>query len=209
MAAAARVPVLPHWRATSRDGQSPDRRPYRQLVHQGRLQPAAAPKSWLSQALSQGRLQRTRRKHPQVPELSRSQHASQVRLWYSKLDYGIQLGQLVSVWTSFVAARDPTTSSLLSAHHRFVTAFPEVDSSCYFAVLDESLHPGLHRLPLGYRHDQALQSLMTLRAFVEGGHEVASAKVLLCVKSVGQQRRCESTHPAQRRGLTPPARQAP
>lgn len=48
----------------------------------------------------------------------------------------------------------------------------------------------LSKPPLGYSRDKQLPGLMTLMGFVEGGHDTATAKVLLCVKSIGGRKRC-------------------
>lgn len=44
--------------------------------------------------------------------------------------------------------------------------------------------------PLGYCRDKQLPGLMTLMGFVEGGHDTAMARVLLCVKSIGGRKKC-------------------
>lgn len=48
----------------------------------------------------------------------------------------------------------------------------------------------LSKTPLGYGRDKQLPGLMTLMGFVEGGHDIATAKVLLCVKSIGGRKKC-------------------
>lgn len=48
----------------------------------------------------------------------------------------------------------------------------------------------LSRTPLGYNHDKQLADLMTLKSFVEGGHDVPTARVLVCVKSIGGRKKC-------------------
>jgi len=39
--------------------------------------------------------------------------------------------------------------------------------------------------PLGHRKGQALAGLMTLQNFIDGGHEVTDARVIVIVKSLG------------------------
>ena len=48
------------------------------------------------------------------------------------------------------------------------------------------------KTPLGYVDGKQLASLMTLKSFVEGGHEVDNGKILVCVKSIGgrKKRKC-------------------
>ena len=47
------------------------------------------------------------------------------------------------------------------------------------------------KTPLGYRDGKQLDGLMTLKGFIEGGHEVADGKILVCVKSIGGRKKCE------------------
>ena len=47
--------------------------------------------------------------------------------------------------------------------------------------------------PLGYEEGKQLAGLMTLKNFVEGGHEVVDGKILVCVKSIGGRKKCESS----------------
>lgn len=44
--------------------------------------------------------------------------------------------------------------------------------------------------PLEYTEGRPLTSLMTLRNFVDGGHEVPDARILVCVKSIGAKKKC-------------------
>ncbi|MCJ1381859.1 hypothetical protein MMC17_004971 [Xylographa soralifera] len=107
-----------------------------------------------------------------------------VRLWYAKVDYKLHLGQLVSVWTPHISTSDSGSLTLHGAS--LVTSiFPERDSSCYFMVQDNSDTGTLCKTPLGYVDGKQLASLMTLKSFVDGGHEVPDGKILVCVKSIG------------------------
>ncbi|MCJ1286437.1 hypothetical protein MMC26_005782 [Xylographa opegraphella] len=109
---------------------------------------------------------------------------SKVRLWYAKVDYKLRLGQLVSVWTPHISTSD--LGSLTSRGTSLVTSiFPERDNSCYFMVQDNSDSGALCKTPLGYVDGKQLASLMTLKSFVDGGHEVDNGKILVCVKSIG------------------------
>ena len=69
--------------------------------------------------------------------------------------------------------------------------FPERDNSCYFMVQDRSDEGVLCKTPIGYRDGKSLDSLMTLKNYVDGGHEVNGGKVLVCVKSIGGSRKCQ------------------
>lgn len=43
----------------------------------------------------------------------------------------------------------------------------------------------LYTSPLGHRDGEQLDGLMTLRSFVEGGHELPRPKILVMVKMIG------------------------
>ncbi len=49
--------------------------------------------------------------------------------------------------------------------------------------------------PLGYREGRPLPLLMTLKNFVDGGHEVPDARILVCVKSIGAKKKCMTVNP--------------
>ena len=68
--------------------------------------------------------------------------------------------------------------------------FPERDNSCYFLVQEKSDEGVLCKTPLGYKDGKQLNGLITLKNFVDGGHEVAAAKILVCVKSIGGRKKC-------------------
>ncbi|KAL8846793.1 MAG: hypothetical protein Q9221_008143 [Calogaya cf. arnoldii] len=111
-----------------------------------------------------------------------------VKLWFLKVDYQLRLGQLVSIWTTFISSADNSKSVSITIHNAAYTidVFPERDSSCYFMVQAVQDDGTLAKTPLGYSRDKQLPSLMTLMSFVDGGHDTTpTAKVLLCVKSIG------------------------
>ncbi|KAI9717432.1 MAG: hypothetical protein M1828_007194 [Chrysothrix sp. TS-e1954] len=108
-----------------------------------------------------------------------------VRLWYGAEKYGLRLGQLVQLWTSHVS--DGTTNSFSSsAAPLVVSIFPGRDRHCNFTLLPSTTDNEIDcRLPSGYQEGQPLSNLMSLHNFIEGGHEVAGARILVCVKSIG------------------------
>jgi hypothetical protein len=53
------------------------------------------------------------------------------------------------------------------------------------------------RVPLGYKKSIPLPGLMTLKSFIEGGHEVGNCKVLLYVKSIGRKKNITSKKSGQ------------
>lgn len=72
--------------------------------------------------------------------------------------------------------------------------FPERDNSCYFMVQEQSDEGVLCKTPLGYCDGKKLDGLITLKNYIDGGHEIAQAKVLVCVKSIGGRKKCEQSH---------------
>ena len=115
---------------------------------------------------------------------------SQVKLWYAKVDYNLHLGVLVSIWTPHISNAE--TGSLTVRDAALVTSiFPERDNSCYFMVQEQSDEGVVCKTPLGYRDSKQLDGLMTLKGFIEGGHELADGKILVCVKSIGGRKKCE------------------
>lgn len=50
----------------------------------------------------------------------------------------------------------------------------------------------LCKTPVGYRDGKQLDGLITLKNYVEGGHEVEGGKVLVAVKSIGGRKKCTS-----------------
>ena len=98
---------------------------------------------------------------------------------------------MVSVWTPHVSNAE--SNSLTLQHASLVTSiFPERDNSCYFLVQEKSDEGILCKTPLGYKNGKQLHGLITLKNFVDGGHEVAAGKVLVCVKSIGGKKRCKN-----------------
>lgn len=115
---------------------------------------------------------------------------AQVKLWYARVDYDLHLGLLVSIWTPHVSNAE--SSSLTVRDASLVTSiFPERDNSCYFMVQEQSDEGVMCKTPLGYRDGKQLDGLMTLKSFIEGGHELADGKILVCVKSIGGRKKCK------------------
>ena len=113
-----------------------------------------------------------------------------MKLWYAKVDYNLHLGLLVSIWTPHISNTQSTSLTVRDAS--LVTSiFPERDNSCYFMVQEQSDKGVMCKTPLGYRDGKQMDSLMTLKSFIEGGHELADGKILVCVKSIGGRKKCE------------------
>ena len=116
----------------------------------------------------------------------------QVKLWYAKIDYHLRLGQLVTIWTPHISNAE--SNSLIMQHASLVTSiFPERDNSCYFLVQEKSDDGILCKTPLGYKNGKQLDGLFTLKNFMDGGHEAAVGRVLVCIKSIGVRKKCRYT----------------
>lgn len=114
---------------------------------------------------------------------------SQVKLWYAAVDYNLRLGLLVSIWTPHLSNAE--SSSLTVQDGSLVTSiFPERDNSCYLMVQEQSDEGVMCKTPLGYRDGKQLDRLMALKNFIEGGHELTDATILVCVKSIGGRKKC-------------------
>ena len=69
--------------------------------------------------------------------------------------------------------------------------FPERDNTCYIMVQENSDDGTLCKMPIGHEAGKQLSGLMTLKAFIEGGHEVIESKILVCVKTISKTKKCE------------------
>ncbi|KAL8872773.1 MAG: hypothetical protein Q9174_001649 [Haloplaca sp. 1 TL-2023] len=107
-----------------------------------------------------------------------------VRLWYAKYDYQLRLGQLVSVWMTHISSVESQWDGPVVASHA-TTLHPERDSKCCFTIETDADDGSLYRSPLGSSDGHQLEGLMTLKNYLEGGHDIEGTKVLVCVKSVG------------------------
>lgn len=112
-----------------------------------------------------------------------------MKLWYAMVDYDLHLGLLVSVYTPHVSNAESSSLTVQDAS-LFTSVFPERDNSCYLMVQERSDEGVMCKTPLGYRDGKQLDGLMALRSFLEGGHELAQAKILVCVKSIGGRKKC-------------------
>ena len=128
-----------------------------------------------------------------------------MRLWYANVRYSLRLGQVVSVWTPHVSNGEH--GSLAVPHAPlFTSVFPERDRSCHFAIHEDGFLADRFRTPLGYDAGESLPNLMALRSFVDGGHDVPDARLLLCVKAVGAKKSSKPPLSTQSRERSDPTR---
>jgi hypothetical protein len=112
-----------------------------------------------------------------------------VKLWYARTQYKLRLGQFVSTWTTHISNAG-SLSLTASGASLSTNIFPERNKTCNFKIHDESSSSALCRTPLGYGKGDHPLTLMTLESFVKGGYEVAGGEILVCVKSIGDRKRC-------------------
>ena len=112
-------------------------------------------------------------------------------MWYANLEYNIRLGQLVSIWTPHVSNGELGALAISDAP-LFTSIFPERDKACHFMVQESSDRGVLFKSPLEYCEGNALPELMTLKTFANGGFDVPSARLLVCVKGVGAKKKSGS-----------------
>lgn len=60
-------------------------------------------------------------------------------------------------------------------------------------MVHENSDNGMFKTPLGFRDGVPLNGLMTLQNFVDGGYDVADAKILVVVKSIGAKKKSKSS----------------
>lgn len=72
----------------------------------------------------------------------------QVRLYFAKVKYDLRLGQLISVWTTFVFHGEHDQITSASAPFS-IKMFPERDESCHFRAYSKN-DIGLFRSPIRY-----------------------------------------------------------
>ena len=102
--------------------------------------------------------------------------------------YELRLGQLVSIWTPYISNGEQGSLPAAQAP-LFTSIFPERDRSCHLRLHENSDHRTLCKKPLGYRDNEALSELMTLKNFANGGYDVPNARILVCVKGVGAKKK--------------------
>lgn len=87
---------------------------------------------------------------------------------------------------------DPVGSTSRTVHTAScaTTIFPEHDDSCYVDIQADAIYGMRMRKPLGYDSEKQLAGLVTLKGFMNGGHEVSDARVLVFVKSIGGLKKC-------------------
>ncbi|KAH8725923.1 hypothetical protein GQ44DRAFT_706728 [Phaeosphaeriaceae sp. PMI808] len=107
-----------------------------------------------------------------------------VRLWYANTVYALRLGQLATLWTVHVSNSSEHNSLAPSTAPLFTSIFPEGEKNCHFMLHEISDDGTQFKRPFNCHDTQALEGLMTLKNFTDGGYDVKEVKVLVCVKSI-------------------------
>ncbi|KAK3327159.1 hypothetical protein B0T19DRAFT_441177 [Cercophora scortea] len=116
----------------------------------------------------------------------------------------LQLGRLVTIWTTFVSEYSSATSSASAVRFSFVSMIVTVHPSSTSAscIKFHQEPPGsrdlsLCRLPLDYvpgsKSSSSMPGLMSLKAYMATGYDsISEARVLVCVSSVGPRKSFKS-----------------
>ncbi|KAK1488259.1 hypothetical protein CCUS01_14734 [Colletotrichum cuscutae] len=108
------------------------------------------------------------------------------------------IGQLVTIWATWVGSTG-------GSHHTsipYVTTWTPINptnvgSKQFLQFLPDTIeNQQLYRMPLecdrGKQDPKPLPGLMTLCQYLKMGHEIAGARIVVCVKSIGSRKRVKS-----------------
>ncbi|RAL61326.1 hypothetical protein DID88_009462 [Monilinia fructigena] len=113
-----------------------------------------------------------------------------VKLYFVNQSYPLKLGHLLSIWTAFISDASKadgasTTGILVSAN-----LFPGRNTSDHVMIHTHSGASDICRIPLGYTKGEPLAGLMTIEAYLNGGHDgVIGVKLLICVRVLERERK--------------------
>ena len=69
-----------------------------------------------------------------------------------------------------------------------ISIFPEKEAGSHLKILDGLEDESAHRRPSDWGDDRS-NGLMTISEFMQGGHELRDAKILVAIKSVGARKK--------------------
>ena len=112
--------------------------------------------------------------------------------------YDLRLGDLLTVWTTYISSTS-TVETLVQCTPPaplMTGIFPEQDAGCHIQAVDQSNSiQSICRIPLGQVNGRSPSGLMTLKTFIDdGGAELPNSRILVCVKGVGREMSCQSSH---------------
>lgn len=115
----------------------------------------------------------------------------QIKLYFTKDQYPLKIGQLLSVWTTFITDKQPD-ATVINFINAYANLFPGRVTSDHILIHKNESTASICRTPLEYRKGQPLPGLMTLDGWGGGGHDgVVGAKILVCVKSIGAKKKVQ------------------
>lgn len=109
----------------------------------------------------------------------------QVKLFFAQKPYPVKLGQLLTFWTNFISDNTKAEGGAITSVNINANMFPGRVTSDHVMIHTSLAGDTLCRTPLEYKKGQDLPGLMTVDAWLKGGHDgVAGVKLLVCVKSI-------------------------
>ncbi|KAL7266342.1 hypothetical protein RUND412_011114 [Rhizina undulata] len=111
-----------------------------------------------------------------------SMGAVEVKLWLSRPDTPtVNLGQLVTVYTPFIAGLDPASFQSSSATVPLFVSLSDNDPLCHVDLHEETEETmQIARVPIGYNCETGLlEGLVLLKGLTEGGMEIKGKRVLI------------------------------
>lgn len=110
----------------------------------------------------------------------------QIKLYFAHNPYPLKLGQLLSIWTAFISDTSKTETPQIPSVTVHANLFPGRVTSDHVLIHTTPSSDAICRTPLGYKKGQPLSGLMTVKSYLDTGHDgVTGAKLLVCVKSIG------------------------
>ncbi|KAI1483125.1 hypothetical protein F4774DRAFT_416690 [Daldinia eschscholtzii] len=121
-----------------------------------------------------------------------------VKLYYGKAsDYQLLLGQRVTLWATFIANSAQGSSGNIPFCASSTKIYPGRNIATHITLYKDPPDSDGHRIlrcPLdcNLRDYSYLPALMTLKAYLSTGYDMAEGKILVCVRSVGPRRTVHS-----------------
>ncbi|KAA8564859.1 hypothetical protein EYC84_010630 [Monilinia fructicola] len=113
-----------------------------------------------------------------------------VKLYFGHQSYPLKLGQLLSIWTAFISDASKADGASTTGILVCANLFPGRNTSDHIMIHTHSGASDICRIPLGYTKGEPLAGLMTIEAYLRGGHDgVIGVKLLVCVKSIGARKK--------------------
>jgi len=117
---------------------------------------------------------------------------AQVKLYFINKPYTLKLGLLLTIWTPYIGTATNNKNFIIPYAPNITSIFPGRESSVHILIQENSNKGETCRVPLEYSKGKTLPGLMTLKSFIDGGHEIKDSKVLGCVKSIGPTKKITS-----------------